>query len=247
MREKGNIFFLKALGIWSTGIHVSGVIILKMRMFLNPSLLWEYAAWYFCSEQRSYLANEPNYPKGLCLSHFCNTERSKTPQTHTAVCAAELISGGPLRCRLPGVPQCPWVAFFLTSGVFHALSSQRMCLLVLSYPGKAARLESKAEIQTFAAPPLFYYAMFSLPPVRRLLFSLWKRSSRGKKSPPCKSQTIVNNDNSQPPVTPIGNKSVTCVVGRIFPGELRNFGLDTKVSHHGNFKSWDIRGCLKKS
>lgn len=82
-----------------------------MREFLNPSLLWEYAAWYFCSEQRSYLANEPNYPKGLCLSHFCNTKRSKTPQTHTAVCAAELISGGLLRCRLPGVPQCPWVAF----------------------------------------------------------------------------------------------------------------------------------------
>lgn len=40
------------------------------------------------------------------------------------------------------------------------------------------------------------------------------------------------NDNSQPPVTPMGDKSLTCVVGRIFPGEMRNLVLDTKVFHY---------------
>lgn len=72
------------------------------------------------------------------------------------------------------------MSFSPTLWMFHALSSHRLCLL-LNYPGKAARSESKAEIQTFAAPLLFYYAIFSLLPVRRLLFSVCKGAQQRQK------------------------------------------------------------------
>lgn len=38
-----------------------------------------------------------------------------------------------------------------------------------------------------------------------------------------------------PPVSLIGNKDVTCVMGGIFPGELRNLEGDTEISQYGNF------------
>lgn len=139
--------------------HLSGAISLKMRVFLNPSSLWEYAAWYFCSEQRSYLASEPNYPKGLCLSHFYDTTRpSPTPQTHTAVCAAELISGGPLRCRFPGVPQSPWAAFFPHHGCsMH--SAHKNC--VSSFSATQGRLQGWSERVRFK--PLLHLFCFTTP------------------------------------------------------------------------------------
>lgn len=116
-------FFLKALGILSTGNHLSGGISLKMRVFLNPSLLWAYAAWYFCSEQRSYLANEPNYPKGLCLSLFYDTTRSKSYSTdsHSCVCSRAHFRMT-FEMWISRSSTVSMGCFIPTSWVFHALS-----------------------------------------------------------------------------------------------------------------------------
>lgn len=113
------------------------------------------------------------------------------------------------------------------------------CVSFSTTQARLQRSESKAESQTFAAPLLFYYAVFSLPPIRRLLFSpLRMGSGVAKRALHARAKPLAwCDDNSQPPVTPIGDMSVTSVVGRIFPGGLRNLGLDTKVSRYGNFKS----------
>lgn len=138
--------------------------------------------------------------------------------------------------------------FFPTSWMFHAPSSWRLCLL-LNYPGKAAKVRVKgwdSNLCCTSSSSVLLCRVFPFSNKEVTFFPLRMGSGEAKRALHARAKPLACcDDNSQPPVTP--DMSVISVVGRIFPGELRNLGLDTKVSRYGNFKSWDIRDCLKKS
>lgn len=133
-------------------------------------------SWYFCSEQRACLANEPNYSKGLCLSHSCGTTRSKSPSADSCNCVCSKAHFGrtcevqisrsstlPIGCIFPtsGMFPCPQVTCWTYGGCVSSSSPQGRL------QPQSQRLRFKPLLSSFVC-----YTMLSLPPIRRLLFSL---------------------------------------------------------------------------
>lgn len=70
--------------------HLRALTSWEVRVFLTPACyknmqLGSGRCCYLFSEQRAYLANEPNSPQGPCLSH-CNGTRSKSHSVGSCSC-----------------------------------------------------------------------------------------------------------------------------------------------------------------
>lgn len=145
-REKKENFFLKALGIQSTVSHLRALTGVEIRVFLNATLLQEHSAWV--------------RQAGISVYHTPTAQQgpSPTPQTHAAVYAAGLISGGPLRCRFPGAPHCPWGASFPHIECFHATSSHGTHGSCVSSATTQGKLQPQS--QTLRFKPLLHLFFF---------------------------------------------------------------------------------------
>lgn len=190
-------------------------------------------SWYFCPEQRAYPPNETNYPKGLCSSQSYGTTKPKSHSMDPYSCACSRANfRRTFKVKISRYSTLPMTCFFPTSCMFpcHQLTEDvsppqlRRKSCNFRVKGRDSNLcctSSSSDLLCHVVPSSSKEVTF---------FPCENGLRRGKRSHLawCEASSV-------PPLTWTGNKSVTCVMGMIFPGEHRNFGLDTEISWYGNF------------